>query len=235
MPSDIAAAVPELPDITLYLDSSPPHPRQPLERLTVRNPFVLRSVEPSPAEVAGTRVTGLRRMGKRIVLELEGDRFVVIHLMIAGRLALASARRSKRRASSRWPSFEFPTGVLLSDRGRHQAAGLDPSRRRGGAPSASSIAAGSRCSTPIRRLRRAAQVARTTRSNARSPIRGSSAGSATRTRMRSSIAPGSRRWRSPEADRPTTVATLYEATRTTLARLDRPAERRRRVTAFRRR
>ena len=56
--------MPELPDIAVYLDCLAPRiVGQPLERLTIRNPFVLRSVSPSPAEMAGSRVEGLRRMG----------------------------------------------------------------------------------------------------------------------------------------------------------------------------
>jgi formamidopyrimidine-DNA glycosylase len=79
--------MPELPDITLYLAQLAPRIlNQPLIRLTVRSPFVLRSVEPPLSALEGKRVTGLARMGKRIVLSLEGDLFVVIHLMIAGRL-----------------------------------------------------------------------------------------------------------------------------------------------------
>ena len=105
--------MPELPDIAVYLDCL--HPRvvgQPLDRLAVRNPFVLRSVTPSPAEVAGAVVTGLRRLGKRIVLVLEGDRFVVIHLMIAGRLRwIAPGAKAPGRIAL--AAFEFPTGVLV--------------------------------------------------------------------------------------------------------------------------
>ena len=79
--------MPELPDIEVYLACLAPRVLgRELTRLVVRNPFVLRSVSPSSAEIAGTRVVGLRRMGKRIVFALEGDRFIVIHLMIAGRL-----------------------------------------------------------------------------------------------------------------------------------------------------
>ena len=59
---------------------------QALRRLRLASPFVLRSVDPPPAELAGVAVLGVRRMGKRIVLELAEDRFAVIHLMIAGRL-----------------------------------------------------------------------------------------------------------------------------------------------------
>ena len=105
--------MPELPDIAVYLDCLAPRVLgQPLDRLTVRNPFVLRSVSPTPAELAGSRVEGLRRMGKRIVLALEGERFVVIHLMIAGRLRWF-------RPGGKGPGrialalLEFPSGTLV--------------------------------------------------------------------------------------------------------------------------
>jgi formamidopyrimidine-DNA glycosylase len=105
--------MPELPDIAVYLDCLRPRVvGQPLERLTVRNPFVLRSVSPSPAEVAGGVVTGLRRMGKRIVLVLEGERFVVIHLMIAGRLRwIAPGGKTPGRITL--AMLEFSTGTLV--------------------------------------------------------------------------------------------------------------------------
>ena len=87
---------------------------QPLERLThpqsVRAPLGRRRRRPTSA---ARRVTGLRRLGKRIVLALEGERFLVIHLMIAGRLRWLDRRRQAARAGSRWPSFEFPTGTLV--------------------------------------------------------------------------------------------------------------------------
>jgi formamidopyrimidine-DNA glycosylase len=105
--------VPELPDITVYIERLAPRVLgQPLQRLVIRNPFVLRSVTPSPADIAGARVTGLRRVGKRIVLELEGDRFVVIHLMIAGRLRWHSAG-GKPPGKQGLVLFEFPTGTLV--------------------------------------------------------------------------------------------------------------------------
>jgi formamidopyrimidine-DNA glycosylase len=105
--------MPELPDIAVYLDCLAPRiVGQPLERLTIRNPFVLRSVSPSPAEIAGSRVEGLRRMGKRIVLALERERFVVIHLMIAGRLRWLAAG-GKAPGKIALASFDFPTGTLV--------------------------------------------------------------------------------------------------------------------------
>src|SRR5207253_6440517 len=79
--------VPELPDIELYLEALRPRVEgQTLERIRLANPFLLRSVDPTPDEIAGRRVVGLRRLGKRIVFAIEPDIFVVLHLMIAGRL-----------------------------------------------------------------------------------------------------------------------------------------------------
>ena len=79
--------MPELPDVTVYLEALGARIRGArLDGLRFANPFVLRSVDPAPAEVIGRVVTGFRRLGKRIVIELEGERFVLIHLMIAGRL-----------------------------------------------------------------------------------------------------------------------------------------------------
>jgi formamidopyrimidine-DNA glycosylase len=117
--------VPELPDITVYLDCLTPRILdQPLERLIVRNPFVLRSVSPAVAEVEGKRVQGLRRLGKRIVLALEDELFVVMHLMIAGRLRWR-APDAKIPTKLALASFQFPTGVLvLTEAGRTRRASL---------------------------------------------------------------------------------------------------------------
>jgi formamidopyrimidine-DNA glycosylase len=79
--------MPELPDITLYIERLVPRVvGQALERVRLASPFLLRSVEPPLAAAEGRRVTGVRRMGKRIVFEMEGDLFLVLHLMVAGRL-----------------------------------------------------------------------------------------------------------------------------------------------------
>src|SRR5207249_2658918 len=107
------ARVPELPDIVVYLERlAPLILNQPLERIVIRSPFVLRSVTPPIAEAQGKRVVGLRRLGKRIVLALEDDLFLVIHLMIAGRLRW---RPPGTRPGGRLglATFEFPAGVLL--------------------------------------------------------------------------------------------------------------------------
>src|SRR4051812_5497863 len=79
--------MPELPDLTIYLERLAPLVLgRPIARVEVLHPFVVRTVEPPIASIQGAQVTGLRRIGKRIVLALDGDRFLVIHLMIAGRL-----------------------------------------------------------------------------------------------------------------------------------------------------
>lgn len=117
--------MPELPDIAVYLDCLAPRVLgRPLERLAFRNPFVLRSVAPTPAEIAGAPVTGLRRLGKRIVLALERDRFVVIHLMIAGRLRWHAAG-GKAPGRAALALFGFPTGTLvLSEAGTTRRASV---------------------------------------------------------------------------------------------------------------
>ena len=75
--------MPELPDITVYLDALERRVfGRTLARVQIVSPFVLRSVDPPIAAAEGKRVTALRRLGKRIVIALEGDLFLVIHLMI---------------------------------------------------------------------------------------------------------------------------------------------------------
>ncbi len=78
--------MPELPDITLYLHALRPRlVGHRLERVRLATPFLLRSIAPPLDSFHGLRVVALHRLGKRIVLEFEGDRFLIIHLMIAGR------------------------------------------------------------------------------------------------------------------------------------------------------
>jgi formamidopyrimidine-DNA glycosylase len=79
--------VPELPDIALYLHALEPRlARARLERIRIASPFVLRSTDPPVTQLEGRDVIGLRRIGKRIVIALDGAYFVMLHLMIAGRL-----------------------------------------------------------------------------------------------------------------------------------------------------
>ena len=105
--------MPELPDIALYLEHLAPRVlNQTLEGILVRSPFVVRSVDPPISAAAGKQVLGLRRLGKRIVFELEGDLFLVVHLMIAGRFRWKPPG-TKPAGRLGLAAFEFPSGVLL--------------------------------------------------------------------------------------------------------------------------
>jgi len=105
--------VPELPDITVYIDHLESRlVGQTLERVRLLNPFVLRSVTPPIAAAEGTKVTGLRRLGKRIVIELESELFLVLHLMIAGRLRWVG-KDAKLPGRITLAAFEFPSGTLI--------------------------------------------------------------------------------------------------------------------------
>ncbi|HEY8197190.1 MAG TPA: DNA-formamidopyrimidine glycosylase family protein [Gemmatimonadales bacterium] len=117
--------MPELPDITLYLSQLTPRIlHQPLLRLTIRNPFVLRSVDPPLSALEGKRVIGLSRMGKRIVFSLEGDVFVVIHLMIAGRFRWYPPGK-KAGGKLVLAVFEFTDGLLfLTEAGSKRRASI---------------------------------------------------------------------------------------------------------------
>src|SRR6266550_270604 len=117
--------MPELPDIVVYLDCLRPRVEgQVLERVRLANPFLLRSVEPPLADAAGRTVTGLRRLGKRLVLALEGDLFLVLHLMIAGRLHWKPAG-AKLPGKIGLAAFDFSTGTLtLTEAGTKRRAAL---------------------------------------------------------------------------------------------------------------
>jgi formamidopyrimidine-DNA glycosylase len=105
--------VPEYPDLELYLSALEPRiVGQPLERVRLASPFVLRSVEPPLASTANRKVVGLRRIGKRLIFELEGELFIVIHLMIAGRLQWKAAG-TKVPGRAGLAAFDFPSGTLL--------------------------------------------------------------------------------------------------------------------------
>ncbi|AHG90087.1 Formamidopyrimidine-DNA glycosylase catalytic domain protein [Gemmatirosa kalamazoonensis] len=119
--------MPELPDVTVYIESLRPRVvGQVLEKVRVANPFVLRSVDPPLAELEGKQVTGVRRMGKRIVLELEGELFLVVHLMIAGRLRWKPlGGKVKVPPSLVLAELAFPTGTLvLTEAGSKRRASL---------------------------------------------------------------------------------------------------------------
>jgi formamidopyrimidine-DNA glycosylase len=105
--------MPELPDISIYIESLEPRcVGQPLEALRIVGPSLLKSVDPPVSEVVGRRVLGLRRLGKRVVFELEDELFAVVHLMVAGRFRWRprGARPSRKLGLA---AFDFPGGTLL--------------------------------------------------------------------------------------------------------------------------
>ena len=117
--------MPELPDITLYLSQLRPRiVGQPLGQVSIRSPFLLRTVDPPLTATTGKRVVGLRRLGKRVVLELEDELFLVIHLMIAGRFRWAPPG-AKGGGKLLLASFHFANGTLqLTEAGSKRRASL---------------------------------------------------------------------------------------------------------------
>jgi formamidopyrimidine-DNA glycosylase len=106
--------MPELPDITIYIEQLERRiVGQTLEKLEIAKPFVLRTFDPPVAEVVGTTVRGVRRMGKRIVLALDDERFIVIHLMIAGRLRWRAPAAKLPPKGSILAKLVFANGVLV--------------------------------------------------------------------------------------------------------------------------
>ncbi|HYE90863.1 MAG TPA: DNA-formamidopyrimidine glycosylase family protein [Terriglobales bacterium] len=119
--------MPELPDVTAYLIALEARVLgAPLTGIRIASPFLLRSVDPPLRAVFGKRVLALRRVGKRIVLGLEDELFVVIHLMIAGRLHWKDAPAAKIPGGKRGlAAFDFPTGTLLfTEEGTKKRAAL---------------------------------------------------------------------------------------------------------------
>jgi formamidopyrimidine-DNA glycosylase len=117
--------MPELPDITVYIEALESRVLgQRLEKTRIAKPFLLRSVDPPISAAYGKRVTGLRRMGKRIVLDLEDDLFLVIHLMIAGRLRWVP-EGTKVPGKIGLAAFDFSNGTLiLTEAGSKRRASL---------------------------------------------------------------------------------------------------------------
>src|SRR3954470_11791769 len=117
--------MPELPDITAYIAALEPRILgHRLERVRLGSVFLLRTVDPPLSAVEGRTVVGLRRIGKRIAIGVEGDLWLVLHLMIAGRLHWKStlAKLSGRNALA---AFDFPAGTLtLTEAGSKRRASL---------------------------------------------------------------------------------------------------------------
>jgi formamidopyrimidine-DNA glycosylase len=138
--------MPELPDVTAYLAALEPRiVGQPLTGIRIASPFLLRSVDPPLREAFGKTVVGLRRVGKRIVMELAngqrsgrgdaGERatsakiFVIIHLMIAGRLHWKDGPAAKIPGKLGLAAFDFPAGTLLfTEAGTKKRAALHLAR-----------------------------------------------------------------------------------------------------------
>jgi formamidopyrimidine-DNA glycosylase len=118
--------MPELPDIVNYIEAL----RQrvigvPLAAVRILNPFVLRTVEPPIEALLERRVDGLRRIGKRIVFEFGEELFLVIHLMIAGRLRWVVDGKPKLPARLKLAELEFPAGTLvMTEAGSKRRASL---------------------------------------------------------------------------------------------------------------
>jgi formamidopyrimidine-DNA glycosylase len=131
--------VPELPDLTLYVEHLAARVEgERLEDVRLASPFLLRSVSPGLSEVRGRVVTACSRLAKQLVLELEGDYFLVMHLMISGRLQWRSRGAAIPRSVGQ-AAFDFPSGTLIFTevskkkraslrcvKGRAELAALDP-------------------------------------------------------------------------------------------------------------
>jgi formamidopyrimidine-DNA glycosylase len=119
--------MPELPDVTVYVEALETRLLGArFDKLVLGSPFLLRSVAPDPRELEGKKVIGVRRMGKRVVIALEEELFLVIHLMIAGRLhwkeGTERPKLQKKRGLAR---FDFSTGSLtLTEAGTKKRASL---------------------------------------------------------------------------------------------------------------
>lgn len=126
--------MPELPDIIVYLEALEQRIlNQTLERVQIASPFLLRTAEPPLTSVAGKKVVALRRLGKRICIGLEDDLWLVLHLMIAGRLHWKETTRVKRnggRVQTKPSKFglatiHFTSGTLsLTEAGTQRRASL---------------------------------------------------------------------------------------------------------------
>ena len=105
--------MPELPDISAYITALEPRVLgEPIEHVRVASPFLLRTVDPPLSAVEGKRVRGLRRIGKRIAFGVEDDLWLVLHLMIAGRLHWRAAGASVA-GRNQLAAFDFPNGSLV--------------------------------------------------------------------------------------------------------------------------
>ena len=117
--------MPELPDISAYLSALQKRiVGQPLQRVRIGSPFLLRTASPPIAEAEGHKVTALRRIGKRVAIGLDNDLWLVLHLMIAGRLHWRP-QGAKLKGRNNLAAFDFPDGALvLTEAGTKRRASL---------------------------------------------------------------------------------------------------------------
>src|SRR5258706_1834480 len=117
--------MPELPDIAAYISALEPRIlAQPVVRVRLASPFLLRTAQPPIKSVEGRVVRELRRIGKRIAIGVEGDLWLVLHLMIAGRLHWRPPK-AKLAGSHSLAAFDFPNGSLvLTEAGTKRRASL---------------------------------------------------------------------------------------------------------------
>jgi formamidopyrimidine-DNA glycosylase len=118
--------VPELPDVVVYVESLERRiVGHVVEQVRLASPFVLRTAVPPISEIVGKRVLAVRRLGKRIVLALEDELFVVMHLMIAGRLRWIAPGGRGKGPGTTLATFEFATGTLVfTEAGTRKRASL---------------------------------------------------------------------------------------------------------------
>src|SRR5579864_869674 len=128
--------MPELPDVTVYIEALEARILgQTLERVRLASPFLLRTIDPPLAATYGKKVARLRRVGKRIAIGLEGDLWLVLHLMIAGRLHWRAAQ-AKLGGRQNLAAFDFPHGSLvLTEAGSKRRASLHVISGEGNLPS----------------------------------------------------------------------------------------------------
>src|SRR6516162_11557413 len=124
--------MPEIPDITVYIECLEPRiVGQPLEKVEVASPFLVRTYDPPLKDLEGRRVRDLSRLGKRILWHFDDELYLILHLMIAGRLHWKPpAAKLARKVGL--AAFRFPTGTLtLTEAGSKRRASLHVVRGKG--------------------------------------------------------------------------------------------------------
>jgi len=118
--------MPELPDITVYIEALERRLQGArLESTRISHPFLLRTFDPPISALYGRRVVGFRRLGKRIAVGFEGDHWLVFHLMIAGRLHWLTPAAAARKGRAALAAFVFDSGTLtLTEAGTRRRASL---------------------------------------------------------------------------------------------------------------